>query len=206
MRIVYTLLAFVTMLTGCAPIHPGGTTIPKALAGLQSDIALSGAMSLSGSKNWTPTETKAFTTSVQASQCQQHRADPIVVSMIGDMAMTLTGTYSTSGQFTVGSMTTTPSLGFTGAASRTLGQQIQLPVTYVALSALPDTVLVKKLALIRTTMNDHPTLSPERMDALVKSYWAERDDLQGRINVMISSWSLVACGNAAPDVLFGVHR
>lgn len=206
MRLWYFLLLLVTLLPGCSQLKPGGTTIPKALSGLQSDIAFSGAMGVTGSLNWASQETAAFNASVKASQCQQKKADPVVVSMIGDMSMTLSGAYSASGQFTVGSVTTAPALGITGSTSHTIGQSLTLPVTFVTLSSLPDAVLLRRLTLVKGTFNENVPLSTAALTQLVKSYWDERDDLVTRIRYLVETWTPSQCTQTDPTVLFGTHH
>lgn len=206
MRFLYVLLIAISFLPGCTPMKPGGTTIPKALAGIQSDVALSGAMAVTGSPQWTETETEAFSKSVLASQCQQKRADPVVVSMIGNMSMTLSGSYDTSGQFTVGSMTSVPVVGISGSTSRTIGQSVEFPITFVSLSALPDAVLLKRLTAVKGTFNEKAESSSVELDGLIKSYWAEHDDLATRVSALISTWNPSVCNGTAPAVLFGKHE
>ncbi len=141
------LLGCMIGLSGCA-VHPSkvSTTIPQAMAGIQSSLAQAGVVSVSHAGDWTPAQDALFVRAVRAAQCSQNRADPVVGTIAGDVTLQLSGQFTQGGQFTVGAITTAPTFGVQGDTIQTGGQMISLPVAYAPLSHMPDVEMGRQLS------------------------------------------------------------
>lgn len=97
------LFACMVGLSGCA-VHPAkvSTTIPQAMAGIQSSLAQAGVVSVSHASDWTPAQDALFVRAIRAAQCSQDRADPVVGTIAGDVTLQLSGQFTQGGQFSVG--------------------------------------------------------------------------------------------------------
>ncbi len=119
----FVLVMFCCMALSACAIHPAriSTTIPQAMAGIQASLAQAGAISVSHAADWTPDQVARFGQAVRAAQCSQGMADPVIGTVVGNVTLALSGSFTQSGQFTVGAVTTTPTVGIGGSASRTRG-------------------------------------------------------------------------------------
>ena len=202
------LLFFTLLLSAChlPPIHPGGTTIPQAISRLQDDIAHTGAMNVTGSLSWSPEQTYEFQQAVRHLECEQNKSDPMIVTLMNNVNVMLTGSYSVDGRFTIGSITSLPSVGGSANTEHSIGQGIELPLSFVALSQLPNRVLLYRLKLIKATYFITP-LNTKRLTELTNQYWDDHDDLSNRISDLESTWTPGSCfsfvHSKESPVLFG---
>ena len=129
------------MLAGCAaPSRP--ITIAAALHELQGQLRAAGAVSATGA---TPAE---FAAAVRAAQCEARAADPEVPVLAGEVTIDLTGSFTVNGGFAVGpAITGGPPFGLSGSLARGQTQQLTLPLSFAALSELPDVSAARRLAL-----------------------------------------------------------
>ncbi|BCZ76004.1 hypothetical protein CFR73_07695 [Novacetimonas maltaceti] len=118
------LLAGLLALSACASQPRVQTTIPAAMAGIQSSLAQAGAVSVSHAADWTPEQTARFERDVRAAQCSQRTSDPVIGTIAGNVTLGLSGSFTQAGQFTAGAITTAPTVGLQGSASRTRIQQV----------------------------------------------------------------------------------
>ena len=201
-------LIFSLLLSAChlPQIHPGGTTIPKAISQLQDDIAHTGAISVTDSLSWSPEETFEFQQDVRKLECQQNRSDPTVVTLMDKIDVMLTGSYSVDGRFNIGSITSLPSVGGSANTEKSIGQDIKMPLSFIALSQLPNRILLYKLRLVKDTYFVVP-LNQKRLSELVNQYWDQHDDLENKISDLESTWSPSSCiafkNVSSSPVLFG---
>ncbi|MFT8720856.1 hypothetical protein, partial [Acetobacter sp.] len=115
------------------------------MAGIQSSLAQAGVVAVSHAGDWTEDQETLFARAVRAAQCRQEQSDPVVGTIADDVTLQLSGSFTQGGQFTVGAVTTAPTIGVGGSASRTRGQQISLPVAYAPLSSLPDVEMSRQV-------------------------------------------------------------
>ncbi|RFD18589.1 hypothetical protein DY926_15850 [Komagataeibacter melaceti] len=200
---VVLVLASLFGMAGCAlqpgPVH---TTIPQAMASIQSSLAQAGVVSVSHAGDWTAAQQARFAQAVRAAQCGQHTPDPVVGTIAGDVTLQLSGSFTQGGQFSVGAITTTPTFGIEGDASRTRGQTVSLPVAYAPLSSLPDVEMARQLGYEATlfAQND-PTRHAEATRLLT-----QRAALRGRVRAVIAGWTETGCGKPDPVAPFASGR
>nr|WP_241503263.1 hypothetical protein [Komagataeibacter melaceti] len=191
-------------MAGCAlqpgPVH---TTIPQAMASIQSSLAQAGVVSVSHAGDWTAAQQARFAQAVRAAQCTQHTPDPVVGTIAGDVTLQLSGGFTQGGQFSVGTITTAPTFGIEGDASRTRGQTVSLPVAYAPLSSLPDVEMARQLGYEASVFAQNDDARHAEAARLI----ADREELRGRVQTMVDTWSVRECVRPAPDVPFvGARR
>lgn len=193
------LLACMVGLSGCA-VHSAkvSTTIPQAMAGIQSSLAQAGVVSVSHAGDWTEDQDALFARAVRSAQCRQNRSDPVVGTIAGDVTMQLSGQFTQGGQFTVGAITTAPTFGIQGEASQTRGQMVSLPVSYASLSSMPDVEMSRQLGFETEILAQNDDARHTEAARLI----ADRENLRSRVHALIDTWSANECVRPAPDVSF----
>lgn len=193
------LLGCMIGLSGCA-VHPSkvSTTIPQAMAGIQSSLAQAGVVSVSHAGDWTPAQDALFVRAVRAAQCSQDRADPVVGTIAGDVTLQLSGQFTQGGQFTVGAITTAPTFGVQGDATRTRRQTVSLPVAYAPLSSLPDVEMSRQLGYETEMLAQNDDARHAEAARLI----VEREALRAKVLPMINSWTADQCTGQTPAVPF----
>nr|WP_241503036.1 hypothetical protein [Komagataeibacter melaceti] len=191
-------------MAGCAlqpgPVH---TTIPQAMASIQSSLAQAGVVSVSHAGDWTAAQQARFAQAVRAAQCGQHTPDPVVGTIAGDVTLQLSGGFTQGGQFSVGTITTAPTFGIEGDASRTRGQTVSLPVAYAPLSSLPDVEMSRQLGYETEMLSQNDDTRHTEAARLT----ADRDELEKRVRSLLDSWSISECIDHIPVKPFaGIHR
>ena len=174
------------LLGGCARAS-APITIAQALQEVQRELAGAGAVSAVGS---TPSR---FAAAARAAQCAALQADPEVPLLARDLTVDLTGTFSATGGFTVGSAVVGLSLTASGTRGQT--QELVLPLSFVALSEMPAAVAAQRLAPLAA-------LPETDRKAETRQILADRDGLRARIADLIASWTPDLCRGAAPGGLF----
>ncbi|WP_308719027.1 hypothetical protein [Komagataeibacter xylinus] len=202
MRAVLGLLCALG-LSACAHQVPVQTTIPAAMASIQSSLAQAGVVSVSHAGEWTAEQDARFTRAVRADQCRQHTPDPVVGTIAGDVTLQLSGQFTQGGQFSVGAATTVPTFGVQADASRTRGQAISLPVAYAPLSSMPDVEMGRQLGYEASMFAQND----DARHAEAKRLIADREELRGRVQATIDTWTEGECAERAPVAPFvGVRR
>lgn len=178
-------LLLLPALGGCvrasAPI-----TIAQALRELQQQLLDAGAVSAVG------TDPARFAASVHGAQCASGQADPEVPLLSHELEISLSGSFTASGGFSVGP--TLPVSFITGSGSRTQGQQITLPLSFVALSEVPAQSAAQRLAALSAL----PQAQQKQQAAPIL---ADRDALRARIDALIAGWTPSSCTGTAPPGL-----
>ncbi|MFT8948515.1 MAG: hypothetical protein ABF876_18740 [Acetobacter aceti] len=184
------LLACMVGLSGCA-VHSAkvSTTIPQAMAGIQSSLAQAGVVSVSHAGDWTAEQDARFVQAVRAAQCSQHTSDPVVGTIAGDVTLQLSGSFTQGGQFDVGAITTAPTFSMGGEASQTRGQMISLPVSYAPLSSMPDVEMGRQLGYETQMLAQN---DEARHDEAIR-LTADREQLRRRVTAMIDNWVPTEC-------------
>ncbi|MDT8871636.1 hypothetical protein ACOZ4Y_02335 [Komagataeibacter rhaeticus] len=197
------MLVSLLALCACAHQPPVQTTIPTAMAGIQSSLAQAGVVSVSHASDWTEDREALFIRAARAAQCSQGRSDPVVGTIAGDVTLQLSGSFTQGGQFTVGAVTTAPTVGIGGSASRTRGQQISLPVAYAPLSSLPDVEMSRQVGYETEMLAQNDDARHTEAARLI----ADREALRRRVRALIDAWTASACVRHEPDVPFvGARR
>ncbi|GCE81755.1 hypothetical protein MSKU3_3230 [Komagataeibacter oboediens] len=109
----FVLVMFCCIALSACAIHPAriSTTIPQAMAGIQASLAQAGAISVSHAAEWMPDQMARFGQAVRTAQCSQGMADPVIGTVVGNVTLELSGAFTQGGQFTVGTVTTVPTVG-----------------------------------------------------------------------------------------------
>mgnify|MGYP003362716406 FL=1 len=197
------LLACMVGLSGCA-VHSAkvSTTIPQAMAGIQSSLAQAGVVSVSHAGDWTEDQDERFVRAVRSAQCSQNTADPVVGTIAGDVTLQLSGQFTQGGQFSVGAITTAPTFGIQGDATGSRGQTVSLPVAYAPLSHLPDIEMGRELAYETELLAQND----DTRHAEAKRLIADRQELQSKVHIAIGSWNRSECMHHDPVApLVGMH-
>lgn len=192
------MLVSLLALSACAHQAPVQTTIPAAMAGIQSSLARSGVVSVSHAGDWTPEQDALFVRAVRAAQCSQDRPDPVVGTIAGDVTLQLSGQFTQGGQFTVGAITTAPTFGMQADASRTRGQVVSLPVAYAPLSSMPDVEMGRQLGYETEMLAQNDDARHTEAARLI----ADREALRRRVQALIDGWVAGECVGRAPVVPF----
>ncbi len=173
--------------SGCARTS-APVTIAQALAELQRELGAAGAVSAVGS------DPARFAAAARAAQCAGRQADPEVPLLAHDLTVDLTGSFTATGGFTVGSSVVGTSLNL--GATRGQTQELVLPLSFVALSEVPAIAAAQRLAPLAT-------LPPADRAAETAPILQDRDRLRMLIDGLIASWTPAVCGTqAAPSGLF----
>lgn len=192
------LLLAITCLTGCSDQPRVATTIPQAMAGIQSSLAQSGAVAVPHAGNWTSEMDARFTIAIRGVQCSQHTADPVLGVLAGTITGTLSIQFTASGQATVGALTSVPTVGVEASGSRSRGQMLSVPLSYAALSSLPDVEMSRQIGYETELLAQNDDARHREADRLI----ADREELRGRVQAMIDSWGPGACAPQHPVVPF----
>ncbi|WP_281650220.1 hypothetical protein [Novacetimonas hansenii] len=185
-------------LCACSHSPPVPTTIPDAMATIESAMAQAGAVSLSHAGDWAPAQDALFVRAVRGAQCSQARPDPVVGTIAGDVTLGLSGSFTQSGQFTVGAITTAPTVGIQGAASRTRTQQVSLQVAYVPLSSLPDVEMSRQVGYETAIFAQNDDARHREAARLI----SDREKLRARVMELVKDWDAGQCGPRARVVPF----
>lgn len=198
MKILMSMLAVAACLTACTHGRAVHTTIPAAMAGIQSTLAQAGAVSVSHAGDWTTQQAARFGRTVRAAQCAQQAADPVVGTVAGDVTLQLAGSFTRGGTFSVGGLAAAPTIGLGTDASRMNSQQVSLLLSYAPLSSLPDVEMGRQVGYETALFgqNDHV-----RQDE-ARRLMADRDTLRQIIRNLIRSWDATRCMLAPPVTPF----
>ncbi|AZV39890.1 hypothetical protein CXP35_15105 [Komagataeibacter xylinus] len=191
-------LACALGLSACAHQTPVQTTIPAAMASIQSSLAQAGAVSVSHAGNWTAEQDARFTHAVRAVQCSQHTSDPVVGTIAGDVTLQLSGQFTQGGQFSVSAATTVPTFGVQADASRMRGQTVSLPVAYAPLSSLPDVEMSRQISYETEMLAQNDGTRHAEAARLI----ADREELRGRLQTLIDAWATSDCSKRMPVAPF----
>ncbi|MFT8945994.1 MAG: hypothetical protein ABF876_05360 [Acetobacter aceti] len=185
-------------LSGCSDQPRIATTIPQAMASIQSSLAQSGAVAVPHAGNWTPEMDGRFTTAVRGVQCSQHTADPVMGVLAGTITGTLSIQFTAGGQATVGALTSMPTVGVEASGSRTRGQTLSVPLSYASLSSLPDVEMARELGYETEMLAQND----DARHAEAKRLIADREELRGRVQAMIDTWAAAECAGRTPVAPF----
>lgn len=188
------MLACIVPLGACTHAGRVQTTVPAAMAALQSTLAQAGVVSISHAGEWTSGQAARFARNVRAAQCSQQAADPVVGTISGDITLQLSGNFTHGGQFTVGALTTAPTLGLNADASRTDTQQISLPVSYAPLSSLPDVEMARQMGYETALFGQNDIIRHDEARRLIH----DRETLRQAATGLIRSWQPHDCGPLLP--------
>ncbi len=179
------LLLVLAPLSACATaVKP--ITIAQALSALQSQLQEAGAINPNGAS---PAQ---FAKSVRTAQCQAASADPEVPILAHDITIDLTGSFTANGGFAVGpAITGGPPFGVSASLTRAQTQGLTLPLSFAALSSLPDVMASQRLALLLD-------LPMSEKAAGTRGVLAERDVLRRRIRMLIHGFNPARCQAGAP--------
>ena len=176
-RAALILLALAS-LAGCeAASRP--VSIGQALDQLQKQLRDAGAI------NPNVADPDQLAAAARAEQCAAGSADPEVPLLSKDITVTLSGSFSATGGFSVGNAVL--GTGLTTNATRGQTQELALPLTFVALTNLADAIEAAQLATISTAMP-----AAQRRAAAATARRA-RDALAARIATLVQSWTPALC-------------
>lgn len=175
------------LLAGCAPAS-APVTIGQALTELQRELGDAGAVSAVGS------DPARFAAAARAAQCAARQADPEVPLLAHDLTVDLTGSFTATGGFSIGSAAVGSALN--AGVTRGKTQELVLPLSFVALSEVPAIVATQRLAPLAALPAANRTVE-------TRAILRDRDALRTRIGDLIAGWTPALCtGSPAGPGLF----
>jgi len=160
-------------------------TIKTALGELQRQLQEAGAISAVGA------DPERFAVAVRHAQCAAGTANPEVPLLQHDLTVDLSGSFSATGGFSVGNAVLGSGTSF--GLTRGQTQQLTLPLTFVALSEIPDYSAAQRLEPLAALPK--AVQAPE-----VRAIVRERDALRGRIDALIEGWAPGQCRSNGTQV------
>ena len=133
------LLSAIMMLSGCA-MTPPRVSLSDAIGSVQKDLLKSQTSPISSFYMWSDRQKLMFGSAIRSAQCEQYTENPIIPIISGQVALNMTGSFTQSGSFEISSITTAPSVGLSGTAGKTVGQGINVPISFVSLVDTPQVV------------------------------------------------------------------
>nr|WP_321984039.1 hypothetical protein [uncultured Lichenicoccus sp.] len=171
------------LLAGCAS-QSRPVTIAVALDELQDQLQAAGAVSVVG------VGPIRFAEAARAAQCKAQAANPELPILTHEITINLTGTFTATGGFALGpSITGGPPFGISSSLARGQTQGLTLPLTFAALSELPDVAAAQRIALFSGL--------PAKARAAGTSHALdERDALRRQTRRLILAFDLRRCQKA----------
>ena len=194
-KVQATLLCL--MLASCSAGSVAPVTISQAIAGVQADLTKAGVVSVSGVQSWTVDQESHFDANVRALQCDQHTSDPVVAMIAGPVTMSLTGTFSQSGSFSVSAASAMPVFGLQADASRSKGQALNVPVQFVPLSALPDAEMGREVGYAGALLSQSDDVRHNEATHIA----SDRDSLTAHVRLFLSGYNENGCSGLAHPFL-----
>ncbi|MBF0858407.1 hypothetical protein HKD24_04145 [Gluconobacter sp. LMG 31484] len=188
-------------LSACSAGSVAPVTISQAIAGVQADLTKAGVVSVSGVQNWTADQAARFDANVRALQCAQHTSDPVVAMIAGPVTMDLSGSFSQSGQFSVSASSLTPVFGLQADASRSKGQNLNVPVEFMPLSALPAAEAGRQVGYAGGLLGQSDAVRAETGQRIE----ADRKELAAHVGLLISGHN-DSCISAPERPFVGLHH
>lgn len=177
-------LAGLALLAGCAA-QSKPITIATALHELQSQLQAAGAVSATGAG---PVR---FAQAARAAQCEARTANPEVPIVAHEITIDLTGTFTANGGFAIGpAITGGPPFGLSSSVTRGQTQGLTLPLTFAALSELPDVVAAQRIVLFSGLPAAARAIETRRV-------LVDRDGLRLQTQALIAGFDPQACLRAA---------
>ena len=177
--------ALLAALAGCAaPSRP--VTVATALHELQRQLQAAGAVSATGAGP------ARFAAAARAAQCEVRAADPVVPILTHEITVGLTGSFTATGSFAVGPPATGgPPFGLSGGVTRADTQALTLPLTFAALSELPDVVAAQRATLFAG-------LPAASRSTAMRHLLAERDVLRTQTRALVAGYDPAQCASPPP--------
>lgn len=133
------------LLTACTASAPPPVSITTAINGVVNDLGKFHSVNLMDATSWDQTQQIQFATAMRTEQCRQKTADPIIVTLRDSILMKLTGSFTDTGAFSVGSAGMgMPSLAMSGSHAKTAQQELDVPVYMTTLSELSDYIYIQQ--------------------------------------------------------------
>ena len=173
------------LLAGCAS-QSRPVTIAAALDELQDQLQAAGAVSVVGAG---PIR---FAQAARDAQCRARAANPELPILTHDITINLSGSFTATGGFALGpAITGGPPFGISSSLARAQTQELTLPLTFAALSELPDVAAAQRIAL-------YTGLPAEPRNTGIRRVLAERDTLRRQTIALISAFDVRRCPTGTP--------
>lgn len=191
MKIFYGLI-LTLFCTACSPTVVQTTKLSSVIENIRNDLEESNTLPVNNFYQWTNQQKEKFDEVVMEVQCQRDNADPIIPIINDSFTLNLTGSFTKSGQFGIAASTSNPNITASGSLSKTVGQEISVPVNFVPLSLLPAFEMNKKLQLMQyifmSNKNDE-TIIKNEANALIE----ERNEFSSHIQFLINAYGKQYC-------------
>lgn len=182
------------LLSGCHSAPPVATTISMAMSGVENDLMAAHVVGVSHAADWTEDQRNRFDSNTRALQCAQKTSDPLIAMVSGPVTMALSGSFTQSGQFSVGSLTTVPVFGLNAEATRGRTQQLSVPVQFISLSSLPDAEMARMVTFSEALLTQSDAVRTTEAARLT----TDREALNIHVAQLIRGFQEAACSKAQP--------
>lgn len=170
-------------------------SINTAISDVQKDMIRTQTMPLSDYRDWSLTRKSKFTADIKNEQCAQKSQDPILPVITGPVVMSLQGTFSKTGGFSVTGITSGSlfgALSISGSSTKALGQGLSVPVTFTALSTLPSVEAMMEAQRLSLIISNHGGNSKVD-DPVMTDILDERNQFKTFISALIQNYTPSQC-------------
>lgn len=183
------LIGCVSLLSACSVAPKPAITLSRAIQGVEQDFAAYHAVDTAGAASWGSAQEAAFDSAVISQQCRQKNADPILAFIAAPVQLSLSGTFSQSGSFSVTASGLTPAFGFGASAARSQTDEMMLAVQFVPLGSLPDAEMARESAYAQ------PVMAQNDKNRLIEGdrVLANRDALAAHVRLLIAAYKESLC-------------
>lgn len=172
-------LITLTALTACSSNPPPDVSITRAIQGMADDLGKYHSINLMEVSRWSQSQQLQFTGAVWTEQCRQKASDPVIVMLRDSVLLKLTGAFTGTGDFSVGTAGTgLPSLGASGSSSKTAAQELDVPIYMVNLTELSDYTYLQMKERFQSVWTEQ---SPSGL-----TYGAQLEESHLRLNAIVT--------------------
>lgn len=200
-------LTIATSLGGCTPQPPPPVSIAHAITDISDDLGKFHTLGMIDLTLWTADQQEEFKKALKVEQCRQHSADPVIVMLRDNILVKLTGGFTDTGSFAVGSAGLgMPSLSMNGSHGRTTAQELDVPIYMTPLSLLADYIYLQQKDRYRSVWDEKDM---SRGTTYGQSMQQSHALLQELVQDVTVTYPYNACATKIkenPSVLFGVKK
>lgn len=195
------------VLTACTPQTYPQVSIVDAITDIVDDLSKFHTLGMIDVTLWTPEQVTEFKDGLRAEQCRQHTPDPVIIMLRDSILLKLTGQFSATGAFSVGSAGMgLPSLSATGTKEQSHSQELDVPIYMTPMSLLADYTYLQQVDRYKPIWN---TVNQKRNETYGDILRASHEMLRAIVQETIDDYPTTICAGKikdSPTVLFGTKK
>ena len=200
-------LCIIPLLSACTPQTYPPVSIVDAITDITDDLSRFHTLGMIDVTQWTPEQISEFKDGLRAEQCRQHTPDPIIIMLRDNILLKLTGQFSATGSFSVGSAGMgLPSLSAAGSKEQSHSQELDVPIYMTPLSLLADYTYLQQVDRYKSIWN---TQDGQRNMTYGAALDTSHGILRDIVQETIVDYPNVTCAakiKDSPTVLFGTKK